>query len=77
MVSNARLFSQTAISFNNILVQAVYTLQPQNRCPCAAWPYGIRQVDEFQESLNRWSAGASDQGPGVSAGGFCDLASGN
>lgn len=51
----AQLFSQTAISFNSILVQ----------------------VDEFQETLQRWLAGQDKRGPGVSAGGFCELLQGS
>lgn len=51
----AQLFSQSAISFNSILVQ----------------------VDEFQETLQRWLAGHDNRGPGVSAGGFCELLQGS
>ena len=31
-------------------------------------------MDEFQETLQRWLAGHDNRGPGVSAGGFCDMA---
>lgn len=33
-------------------------------------------MDEFQETLQRWLAGHDNRGPGVSAGGFCDMAMG-